>query len=61
MRAVLVAQDDVIKAKDNLAFLAQNFSGLKECTIHIINELAHQIPVVIFEKQTEYFFQGLCY
>jgi hypothetical protein len=61
MRIVLGGQDDVIKAKDNLAFLAQNFSDLKECTIQIINELAHQIPVAIFEKQTEYFFQQLCY
>jgi hypothetical protein len=61
MRIVLGGQDDEIKAKDNLAFLAQNFSELKECTIQIINELAHQIPVPIFEKQTEYFFQQLCY
>jgi predicted esterase YcpF (UPF0227 family) len=61
MRIVLGGQDDVIKAKDNLAFLSQNFSELKECTIEIINELAHQIPVAIFEKQTEYFFEELCY
>lgn len=61
MMVVLGAQDDVIKAKDNLAFLAQNFSELKECTIQIINELAHQIPVPIFEKQTEYFFEEICY
>lgn len=61
MRIVLGGQDDVIKAKDNLAFLAQNFSELKECTIEIINELAHQIPVAIFENQTEVFFARLRY
>jgi hypothetical protein len=61
MRIVLGGQDDVIKAKDNLVFLSQNFSELKECTIQIIHELAHQIPVAIFEKQTEYFFEELCY
>ena len=61
MRIVLGGQDDVIRAKDNLAFLAQNFSELKECTIQIINELGHQIPVAIFKKQTEDFFQELCY
>jgi hypothetical protein len=61
MRIVLGGQDDVIKAKDNLVFLSQNFSELKECTIQIINELAHQIPVPIFEKQAEYFFEELCY
>lgn len=61
MRIVLGGQDDVIKAKDNLVFLSQNFSESKEFTIQIINELAHQIPVAIFEKQTEYFFEELCY
>jgi hypothetical protein len=61
MRIVLGGQDDVIKAKDNLAFLSQNFSGLKECTIEIINELAHQIPVAVFKNQTEVFFAGLRY
>jgi predicted esterase YcpF (UPF0227 family) len=61
IRIVLGGQDDVIKAKDNLIYLSQNFSELKECTIQIINELAHQIPIAIFEKQTEYFFEELCY
>ena len=58
MHIVLGSQDDMIKAKDNLAFLTQNFSVLKECTIQIINELAHQIPVAVFEKQTEVFFRS---
>lgn len=61
MRIVLGGRDDVIKAKDNLAFLAQNFSEQKECTIQIVNELAHQIPVAVFEKQTKVFFQEFCY
>jgi hypothetical protein len=61
MRIVLGGQDDVIKAKDNLVFLSQNFSELKECTIEIINGLAHQIPVAIFKNQTDVFFQELCY
>jgi dienelactone hydrolase len=61
MRIVLGGQDDIIKAKDNLAFLSQNFSNLKECTIEIINELAHQIPVAVFEEQTKAFFRELHY
>lgn len=61
MRIVLGGQDDVIKAKDNLVFLSQNFSELKECTIEIINELAHQIPVAVFKNQTDVFFAGLRY
>nr|WP_315234089.1 YqiA/YcfP family alpha/beta fold hydrolase [uncultured Flavobacterium sp.] len=61
MIIVLGGQDDVIKAKDNLAFLSQNASDLRDCTIEIINELSHQIPVHVFEEQTEAFFDSLCY
>jgi len=61
LRIVLGGQDDVINAADNLNFLSQNFSDLKDCSIEIINALAHQIPVHIFEEQTEAFFERLCY
>jgi len=61
LRIVLGGQDDVINAADNLNFLSQNFSDLKDCSIEIINELAHQIPIHIFEEQTEAFFERLCY
>lgn len=61
MRIVLGAQDDVIKAKDNLLFLSQNVSKLKDCTIEIIDELSHQIPVYIFEEQTKAFFERLSF
>ena len=61
MRIVLGGQDDVINAKDNLNFLSQNFSDLNDCSIEIINALAHQIPVDIFEEQTKNFFERLCY
>ncbi|MGO4820588.1 MULTISPECIES: YqiA/YcfP family alpha/beta fold hydrolase [unclassified Flavobacterium] len=57
MRIVLGGQDDIIQAKDNLAFLSQNYQNLKDCTIEILNELAHQIPVAIFEEQTKTFFK----
>ena len=61
MRIVLGGQDDVIKAKDNLVFLSQNVSDLRDCTIEIVYDLAHQIPIDVFKEQTEYFFQRLCY
>ena len=61
LRIVLGGRDDVVKAKDNLAFLSQNVSDLRDCTIEIVNDLAHQIPIDVFEEQTEYFFQQLCY
>lgn len=61
LRIVLGGRDDVVKAKDNLAFLSQNVSNLRDCTIEIVNDLAHQIPIDVFEEQTKNFFQQLCF
>jgi predicted esterase YcpF (UPF0227 family) len=61
MRIVLGAQDDVIKAKDNLNFLAQNTNPQTDYDITIKRELAHQIPIDIFEQETQAFFEQLCY
>lgn len=61
MRIVLGGQDDIIKAKDNLAFLAQNCNPKTDYTISIKNDLAHQIPVDVFEEETKAFFEVLCY
>lgn len=61
MRIVLGGQDEIIKAKDNLAFLAQNCNKSTDYTISIKNDLAHQTPVDIFEEETKAFFEALCY
>jgi hypothetical protein len=61
MRFVLGAQDDVVKAKDNLNFLAQNSNPQTDYNISIKRELAHQIPIEIFEQETKAFFEQLCY
>jgi predicted esterase YcpF (UPF0227 family) len=61
MRIVLGGQDDIIKAKDNLAFLAQNCNPKTDYTISIKYDLAHQIPVDVFEEETKAFFEVLCY
>jgi predicted esterase YcpF (UPF0227 family) len=61
MRFVLGGQDDVIKAKDNLNFLAQNSNPQTDYDITIKGELAHQIPIDIFEQETKAFFEQLCY
>lgn len=61
MRIVLGGQDDVIKAKDNLAFLAQNCFENTDYAIVIKNDLAHQIPVDVFEEETKDFFERLCF
>ena len=61
MRIVLGGHDDIIKANDNLAFLAQNYTQKTDYTIVIKNDLAHQIPVDVFEEETKAFFNMLCY
>jgi uncharacterized alpha/beta hydrolase family protein len=61
MRFVLGAQDHTIKAKDNLNYLAQHCTLETEYTITIKKTLAHQIPILIFEQETDAFFGKFCY
>jgi predicted esterase YcpF (UPF0227 family) len=56
-RIVLGAQDDVIKVKDNLAFLAQHISDKTDYKLIVRKDLAHQIPIEVFEKETKSFFE----
>ncbi len=59
MRIVLGGQDTIINAKDNLAFLSQNVSDKTDYTIVLKRDLAHQIPIDVFEEQTKAFFELL--
>jgi len=59
MRIVLGAQDTIIDAKDNLAFLSKNISDKTDYTIVLKRDLAHQIPISVFEEQTKAFFELL--
>lgn len=61
MRIILGGQDEIIKAKDNLAFLSQNSKSNTDYTIVIKNDLAHQIPVDVFKEEAEAFFESLCF
>jgi predicted esterase YcpF (UPF0227 family) len=61
MRFVLGAQDDIIKAKDNLNYLAQHSNPTTDYEITIKKELAHQIPIEVFEQETKAFFTKLCF
>lgn len=61
MRIILGGQDEIIKAKDNLAFLSQNSKPNTDYTIVIKNDLAHQIPVDVFKEETKAFFKSLCF
>ena len=55
MRFVLGGLDDVIKAKDNLTFLAENYALERNYQIVIRKDLAHQIPIAVFEAETSIF------
>jgi predicted esterase YcpF (UPF0227 family) len=59
IRIVLGGQHTVIKAKDNLAFLAQNSTDKTDYSIVIRKDLEHQIPVKVFEMETIAFFDSL--
>lgn len=61
LRIVLGGQDDVIKANDNLSFLSKNLVAQTDYSIVIKKDLAHQIPVDVFEEETKTFFEMLCY
>ena len=61
MRIVLGGQDTIIKAKDNMAFFAQNVAAKTDYAITIKSDLAHRIPVAIFKEETKAFFKALCY
>ena len=61
MRIVLGGYDPIIKAKDNLIFLSQYYNEKTSYSIIIKNDLAHRIPIEVFEEETKGFFDGLCY
>lgn len=57
LRVVLGRHDDVIKANDTLALLLEDMPNNEPCSIHLRNDLAHQIPIPIFEEEISYFYQ----
>jgi hypothetical protein len=61
VRFVLGALDDIIKAKDNLTYLAEHRNPATDYDIIIKKELAHQIPIDVFEQEAKTFFEQLCY
>lgn len=59
IRIVLGSQDTVIKAIDNLFFLSQNITDKTDYAIVLEHDLAHQIPIDVFEEQSKLFFESL--
>lgn len=59
MRIILGCKDDVITASANLMFFSQNMFDKTDYTIVLEHDLAHQIPITIFEEQSKLFFEDL--
>lgn len=58
LRIVLGGLDNVIMAKDNLTFFAENYDFERNYQIVIRKELGHQIPIAVFEEETNAFFEN---
>jgi hypothetical protein len=56
---VLGGQDDIIKANDNLKWLAKNRLPNSNISILIHNQMGHQIPLAIFEADVTALFSSL--
>jgi hypothetical protein len=55
----LGGQDDIIKANDNLKWLAENRLSNTDIKISIHNQMGHQIPINILEIEATEFFRQL--
>lgn len=56
LRVVLGRHDDTINPFDTLPILMSDMGAKEPLSIHLRNDLAHQIPVPIFEEEISYFF-----
>ncbi|MDX1278199.1 YqiA/YcfP family alpha/beta fold hydrolase [Oceanihabitans sediminis] len=56
---VLGTQDDIVKPRKTLNFLAETLMLQPQYKIHVHNNLAHRIPLDIFEEEVNLFFQQL--
>lgn len=54
---VLGLKDDVVEPATTLNFLSGNLQRFTDYNIRIIQNLAHQIPVDIFEREVDFFFK----
>lgn len=56
---VIGAQDDVIKASDNIAHITALLPFTTDLRLSILKELEHSIPVSVFKKEIDLFFKAL--
>ncbi|MFC5193749.1 YqiA/YcfP family alpha/beta fold hydrolase [Bizionia hallyeonensis] len=57
---VIGTQDNVVNPKRTLNFLANTLDKHPNYQVNVYNDLAHRIPVNIFEKEVKLFFKQLC-
>ena len=57
LRVVLGRHDDTIKPFDTLPLLMSDMNENEPLSIHLRNDLAHQIPFDIFDEELGYFFK----
>ena len=56
LQVVLGIQDETIKSKDTMKFLREVLAKDTNARMHLINQLAHRIPLEIFETEANLFF-----
>lgn len=56
---VIGAQDNVIKASDNIAHITALLPFKTDLRLSILKELEHGIPLTIFKKEIDLFFKAL--
>lgn len=57
LRVILGRHDDTINPFDTLPILMSDMNEDEPLSIHLRNDLAHQIPVDIFDEELNYFFE----
>lgn len=57
LRVILGRHDDVINPFDTLPILMSDINEQEPLSIHLRNDLAHQIPFSIFDEELNYFFE----
>lgn len=57
IQIVIGGQDDVILAKDNLEYLMKLMPIKHDLRIHLVTEMAHRIPIAVFESEVDLFFK----
>jgi hypothetical protein len=58
---VLGTHDTIVNPKLTLNFLAETLKVNSEYKVHIHNDLAHRIPIDVFEEEVKLFFNQMCY